>query len=71
MTHAVRMPDADDLITSSEAARILGRSARTVARLAKAGELPHAGRLTAARGVYLFRRSDVEAFAAARAEATA
>lgn len=65
------MADADDLLTSSQVGTILGKSARTVSRLAQTGELPNAGRLAAGNGVYLFRRGDVERFAAERAEASA
>ena len=49
----------DDLLTAGEVARLIDRSARTVSRLAKNGDLPYAHRTTAANGVYLFRRADV------------
>jgi predicted DNA-binding transcriptional regulator AlpA len=62
---------ADDLITSSQAGAILGKSARTVSRLAEQGKLPYETRLAAANGVYLFKRSVVEEYAAERAERTA
>lgn len=64
----VDMADADDLLTSSQVGTILGKSARTVSRLAQTGELPHADRLAAGNGLYLFRRGDVERYAAERAE---
>ena len=59
---------AEELITSSQAAVILGKSARTVARLAQLGDLPVAAQLAAGNGVYLFRRADVEKIAAERAK---
>lgn len=50
-----------ELLTSPEAGQILGKSARTVQRLADAGALPVAQKLPGPNGAYLFRRSDVEA----------
>ena len=55
------MQDAD-LITSSEAGLLLGKSGRTVQRMAISGELPVAQRLPGPNGANLFRRSDVEAY---------
>lgn len=55
------MPQSDDLLTSSQAGLILGKSARTVVRLAQAGGLPVAQRLPGPNGALLFRRDDVEA----------
>jgi len=52
----------DDLLTTGEVAPMLGKSARTVSRLALTGALPYAERIQAARGIYLFRRSDVIAY---------
>lgn len=74
------MPQAQDstpevseelYLSSGEVGVLIGKSARTVSRLAQLGELPHAGRLAAANGLYLFRRSDVDQYLAQRAEATA
>ncbi len=50
-----------ELLTSPEAGQILGKSARTVQRLADSGRLPIAQKLPGPNGAYLFRRSDVEA----------
>ncbi len=57
------MPDAeDDLLNSTQAGAILGKSGKTVLRMADAGTLPVAHRLPGPNGVMrLFRRSDVEA----------
>jgi hypothetical protein len=60
------MTQTPDLIGSVEVARILGKSPRTVHRMVKSGELVPV--LTApggAAGVFLFRRSDIDALAAA------
>lgn len=50
-----------DLLTAPEAGAIIGRSGRTVIRMAEAGKLPVAQKLPGVNGAYLFRRSDVEA----------
>jgi hypothetical protein len=55
------MPN-DDLLTSPQAGLILGKSARTVQRMADAGELAYAQKLPGPNGAYLFRRSVVEAW---------
>lgn len=65
----VDMADADEFLTASDVGVILGKSPRTVSRLAQSGELPHAARLAAGNGVYLFRRTDVDKYVAARAKA--
>lgn len=49
----------DELLTTGDVAKMIGRSARTVSRLVKDGEIPYAERLAAANGIYLIRRSDV------------
>lgn len=46
-----------DLLTTAEAAAVLGRSERTITRWVKDGKLPALKRL----GALLFRRTDVEA----------
>jgi excisionase family DNA binding protein len=57
----------DDLMTSSDAARILGLSSDMVRLLARRGALPIAARTIG--GVRLFRREDVERVARDRAGA--
>jgi hypothetical protein len=52
------------VITSPEAGRILGKSARTVQRMADADELPTIGKLSGPNGAYLFDREAIEALAA-------
>lgn len=52
-----------ELLTSPEAGRILGKSARTIQRMADAGEIPVAQKLPGPNGAYLFRREDLEALA--------
>lgn len=51
---------SDELITTAKAGALIGRSARTVIRLAEAGVLPVAQKLPGINGAYLFRRLDVE-----------
>lgn len=63
------MSNPDELIAATEAASILGKSARTVSRLAEAGRLPVIQKLPGVNGAYLFRRGDVEALRDARAAA--
>lgn len=43
------------LLTSTEAGRVLGKSARTIQRMADAGQLPVAQKLPGPNGAYLFR----------------
>lgn len=52
----------DELLTSPQAGLILGKSARTIQRLADAGRLTPAQKLPGPNGAYLFRRGDVDAF---------
>lgn len=54
------MPN-DALLTSTEVGVLLGKSARTVQRMADAGQLTPAQKLPGPNGAYLFRRADVEA----------
>ncbi len=56
----------DALITTAEAAAMIGASPRTVARYAASGLLPPAKRLPGGGGPLLFFRSQVEVFAASR-----
>lgn len=52
----------DELLTTGDVGKMIGRSARTVSRLVKDGDIPYAERLSAANGIYLIRRSDVIAY---------
>lgn len=70
MTHSVPVDTVktSDLIGTVEAARILGKSPRTVHRLVESGQLTPA--ITAPggfAGAFLFDRTDVEALAGAAA----
>lgn len=56
--------DPDDLMTASDAGRIIGVSADMVRLLARGGKLAY---LSTIRGVRLFRRADVDALASRRA----
>ena len=61
------MEATDNLIGTAEAAKMLGKSHRTVHRLVEAGELVPV--LTAPggfKGAFLFKRSDVERLKAER-----
>ncbi len=49
----------DGPITSAEAGVILGKSARTVSRLASDGELAYIRKLPGPNGDYLFDRAEV------------
>lgn len=53
-----------DLVTSPEAGQLLGKSARTVQRMADAGDLPYLQKLPGPNGAYLFDRAVIEAKAA-------
>ena len=52
-----------ELLTSVQVAILLGKSARTVHRMAEAGTLPVAQKLPGPNGAFLFRREDIEALA--------
>lgn len=58
-----KMAGADDLMTASDAGRILGISVDMVRLLARGGSLPFQSTVS---GVRLFRRADVEALARRR-----
>jgi excisionase family DNA binding protein len=58
-----KLAGADDLMTASDAGRILGVSVDMVRLLAKNGELPF---MSTIGGVRLFRRADVDALARRR-----
>lgn len=55
----------DELLTSTQAGFLLGKSGRTVQRMVDAGALTPVQKLPGPNGAYLFRRSDVEALATA------
>ena len=57
-----------DLLTTRQAAAILGCSVATVHRLEAEGDLPAAHKVDGLRGPKLFARTDVEALAASRTE---
>lgn len=59
------MPDAeDDLLNSTQAGVILGKSGKTILRMADAGTIHVAARVAGSNGVMrLFRRSDVDLLA--------
>jgi hypothetical protein len=68
------MRQTSELITSARAAIILGKSTRTVHRMAEAGELEVVQKLPPPNGAFLFRRDYIERLrdeAEAAAEATA
>jgi DNA-binding transcriptional MerR regulator len=54
----------DQLLSTSDAGRILGVAAATVRLMQRRGDLPLAARTEG--GIYLFRRADVEQLAARR-----
>lgn len=54
----LHMPD-DELLTSTQAEALAGKSARTIRRHAERGLLPYAQKLNGANGDYLFRRADI------------
>lgn len=62
------------LVTTVEAAKISGKSWRTVIRLVERGQLKPAQKLPGLRGAFLFNREDIVALAdsdASHGEATA
>lgn len=61
-----KMAAADDLMTASDAGRILGVSVDMVRLLARNGDLPFMSTIS---GVRLFRRADVDALARRRERA--
>jgi excisionase family DNA binding protein len=65
----MQQPDPD-LIGSAEAARILGKSQRTVHRLVQSGDLTPAFTAPGGfAGAFLFKREDVERIVSERASA--
>jgi len=70
-THAAHLSpvlDPNDLMTPSDAARVLGLSADSVRVLSDSGRLPA---MRTVSGRRLFRRSDVDRLAAERAQQVA
>jgi len=63
--------EKDELVSTSEAADILGCSVGTVNRLAAADRLPIAKQIDGIRGARFYWRADVEALRDERARATA
>lgn len=61
MCNSAHVPITDDLLTTAEAALILGKPIGTVNRWAKEGKLREAAKLPGRTGSRLYRRSDVEA----------
>ena len=59
----------DDLLMGPQVGEILGKSARTIARLAAQGDIPYQTKLPGPNGAYLFRRGDVEALGNSEASA--
>lgn len=59
-------PPQLDIITTGEAGRMIGRSARTVQRLIESGELPTVGKLAGINGLFLLDRAVVESLAKTR-----
>jgi len=55
------------LLTTTQAGAVLGKSARTIQRMADAGLLPVAHKLPGVKGAYLFRAADVAALVPAEA----
>jgi hypothetical protein len=58
---------ADELLTATQVGSLIGRSGRTVVRLAEAGKLTVAVKLPGPNGAHLFRKADVDAFLKATA----
>lgn len=58
-----KIAGAEDLMTASDAGRILGVSVDTVRLMARAGDLPFKSTIS---GVRLFRRADVDELARRR-----
>ena len=54
------MTKSPDLLTTAQVANLLGKSVRTVNRMAEAGNLPPAIKVPGKTGAYLFHRADAE-----------
>lgn len=64
------MSSNDEVLTTAEAAAVLGCSVPTVTRMARDGRLVMLRKLPGLRGDRLFERSEVDRAAAARAQGT-
>ena len=58
------MTQSGTMVTSAQAAEILGKSVRTVHRMAFEGQLDVVAKLPGLTGAWLFNRADVERLAA-------
>jgi excisionase family DNA binding protein len=54
------MTTTERLLTTAQVATMLGKSTRTVQRMADTGELPFVQKLTGSRGAYVFDPAVVE-----------
>lgn len=61
MPKDLRASDPDELLTTAQAAELLGRRRQTIRNYVQSGRLVPAQKLPASTGTYLFRRADVEA----------
>ncbi len=52
--------ERDDLLTSTQAGVVIGKSGRTVLRKMQSGEIEPVTRLPGTKGAFLFKRADVE-----------
>ena len=50
----------DELLTATQVGNLIGRSGRTVIRMAEAGKLDVAAKLPGPNGAHLFRKTDVD-----------
>lgn len=60
--------DPDELLTATQVGTMVGRSGRTVIRMAECGDIPIAAKLPGPNGAHLFRRADAERLVAKFAE---
>ena len=54
------MHKTEELLTSTAAGALIGKSGRTVLRLMEAGQIAAVAKLPGPNGAYLFRRKDIE-----------
>lgn len=54
------MPSNQTLLTAPEVGALIGKSGRTVSRMAKTGAIPFAQKIPGPNGAYLFRFQDIE-----------
>lgn len=57
------MSQPSPLLTSTQAGAILGKSARTMQRMADAGQIPIAQKLPGPNGAYLFSPATIASYA--------